>query len=153
LFLAATGLAFVPTLITRAIVFGGFFRFGSYSGVPWDWTAPNWRLVLYSSEHGLLSWTPILVLSSAGLFLAPRFAKRVLLLFVLWNVGLIFQWGAHLIPTRGPISFSEVAHNQVFVVPRELSADICRYFFKRKALMQQIEQRDLKQLEKNPAPP
>src|SRR5215472_13347293 len=33
LFLAAIGLAFVPTLITRAIVFGGFFRFGSYSGV------------------------------------------------------------------------------------------------------------------------
>ena len=220
LFLAATVLAFVPTLITRAIVFGGFFRFGSYSGVPWDWTAPNWRFVLLSSEHGLLSWTPILVLSLIGLALPPRSAKRVtaylslgaaafyylissypywhglasfgnrffisltailvfglalflqrmgelfrsvrwafvsatalLLLFVLWNAGLIFQWGAHLIPPRGPISFSEVAHNQVFVVPRQLSADFRRYFFKRKDLMQQIEQRDIQQLEKNPPPP
>lgn len=220
LFVAATGLAFVPTLITRAIVFGGAFRFGSYSGVPWDWTAPHWRSVLLSSEHGLLSWTPILVLSFVGLSLAPRSAKRVtaylsvgaaafyyvissypywhgiasfgnrffisltpilvfglalflqrfaglfrsvrwafvstaalLLLFVLWNVGLIFQWGAHLIPSRGPISFSEVAHNQVFVVPRQLSADLRRYFSKRKGLMQQIEQRDIQQLEKNPPPP
>jgi len=220
LFLAATGLAFVPTLITRAIVFGGFFRFGSYSGIPWDWTAPNWRLVLLSSEHGLLSWTPILVFSLVGLSLPPRSAKRVtaylslgaaafyylissypdwhgiasfgnrffisltpilvfglalflqrfaglfrsvrwafvsaaafLLPFVLWNVGLIFQWGAHLIPPRGPVSFSEVAHNQVFVVPRQLSADFRRYFFKRKDLMQQIEQRDIQQLQKNPPPP
>jgi len=77
----------------------------------------------------------------------------LLLLFVLWNVGLIFQWGAHLIPPRGPISFSEVAHNQVFVVQRELSADIRRYFFKRTNLIQQIEQRDIQQLEKNPPPP
>src|SRR5215469_13662071 len=78
----AEGLAFVPTLITRAIVFGGFFRFGFYSGVPWDWTARHWRSVLLSSEHGLLSWTPILVLSLAGLVLpglslAPRSAKCV----------------------------------------------------------------------------
>ena len=220
LFLAATGLAFVPTLITRAIIFGGFFRFGSYSGVPWDWTAPNWRFVLLSSEHGLLSWTPILALSLVGLALAPRSAKRVtaylsvgaaafyylissypywhglasfgnrffisltailvfglalflqrmgglfrsvrwafvsatalLLLFVLWNAGLIFQWGAHLIPPRGPISFSEVAHNQIFVVPRQISADLRRYFFKRKDLMQRIEQRDIQELEKNPPPP
>ncbi|PYM06513.1 MAG: hypothetical protein DMF15_12840 [Verrucomicrobia bacterium] len=220
MFLAATGLAFVPTLITRAIVFGGFFRFGSYTEALWDWTAPNWRLVLLSSEHGLLSWTPILVLSFAGLSLPRRSARRVtaylsvgaaafyyvissypywhgmasfgnrffisltsilvfglalflqrfaglfrsvrwafvsaaalLLLFVLWNVGLIFQWGAHLIPPRGPVSFSEVAHNQVFIVPRQLSADLRRYFFKRKDLMQQIEQRDIRQLEKNPPPP
>ena len=65
----------------------------------------------------------------------------------------MFQWGAHLIPPRGPVSFSEVAHNQAFVVPRQLSADLRRYFFKRTGLMQQIEQRDIQQLEKNPPPP
>ena len=63
------------------------------------------------------------------------------------------QWGAHLIPARGPVSFSEVTHNQVFVVPRQLSADLRRYIFKRKAFMQQIEQRDIQQFEKNPPPP
>ena len=63
------------------------------------------------------------------------------------------QWGAHLIPARGPVSFSEVTHNQVFVVPRQLSADLRRYIFKRKGLMQQIEPRDIQQLEKSPPPP
>ena len=68
-------------------------------------------------------------------------------------MGLIFQWGSHLIPARGPVAFSEVAHNQIFVVPRQLSADLRRYIFKRKGLMQQIEQRDIQQLEKKTPPP
>ena len=55
-----------------------------------------------------------------------------------------------MIPVRGPVSLAEVAHNQFFVVPRELSVDLRRYFFKRKSLMQQIEQRDIQELEKNP---
>jgi hypothetical protein len=214
LFLVAMALTFVPTLITRKIIFGSFFRFGAYTALPWDWTAPYWRSVLFSSEHGLLSWTPVLVLSIVGLSLAPRSARRtaaylgagaaafyyviasypiwhgmasfgnrffvsvtpvfvfglalflqrcsgfwrsvrrafvstavVLLLFVLWNAGFMFQWGAHLIPPRGPVSFSEVAHNQIFVVPRQLSINLESYFVHRKALMQQIEQRDIQQLE------
>ena len=219
-FTVALVLAFLPTLVTRSIIFGGLFRFGTYSALPWDWSAPYWRLVLFSSEHGLLSWTPILGLAILGLFFAPRHARSLsrylavaaaayyyvissypywngtasfgnryfislspififglalllqrfaplfrlprrafataaalIFLLVAWNAGLIFQWGAHLIPVRGPVSFSEVLHNQFFVVPRQLSADLQRYLFKRKALMQQIEDRDIQQLEKNPPPP
>ena len=218
-FLLAVILAFLPTLITRYIIFGGFLRFGSYSAIPWDWTAPNWRSVLFSSEHGLFSWTPILALAIAGLFLAPRAARSfasflaltavgfyyvissypywhgmasfgnrffisltpvfvfglalllqrfagffrspnrafaatsvLLFLFILWNLGFIFQWGAHLISPRGPVSFSQVAYNQLFVVPRQISADLQRYLFKRKALMQQIEQKDVEQLNKDAQP-
>ena len=218
-FLLAVILGFIPTLITRYIVFGGFLRFGSYTALPWDWTAPNWRSVLFSSEHGLFSWTPVLALAIAGLFLAPRAARSLalslaltaigfyyvissypywhgmasfgnrffisltpvfifglalllqrfgglfrspnrafaatsllLLLFILWNLGFIFQWGAHLISPRGPISFSQVAYNQFFVVPRQISADLQRYLFKRKALMQQIEQKDVEQLKKDAQP-
>jgi hypothetical protein len=218
-FLLAVILAFIPTLITRSIIFGGFLRFGSYTVLPWDWTAPNWRSVLFSSEHGLFSWTPILALAIVGLFLAPRAARTLalflaltaagfyyvissypfwhgmasfgnrffisltpvfifglalllqrfagffrspnrafaassllLLLFILWNLGFIFQWGAHLISPRGPVSFSQVAYNQLFVVPRQISADLRRYLFKRKALMQQIEQKDVEQLQKDAQP-
>src|SRR5205807_4963745 len=79
-------------------------------------------------------------------------AASMVLLLVAWNAGLIFQWGAHLIPARGPISFSEVAHNQFFAVPRQLSSELYAYFFRRKALMQQIEERDIQQLKKNPSP-
>jgi hypothetical protein len=93
----------------------------------------------------------------AQLFRSPRraFAAAAALLFFLvaWNAGLIFQWGSHLIPARGPVSFSEITRNQFFVVPRQLSADLQRYLFKRKALMQQIEERDIQQFEKNPPPP
>jgi hypothetical protein len=219
-FTLAIVFAFLPTLVTRSIIFGGFFRFGSYTVLPWDWSAPNWRLVLFSSEHGLFSWTPILALALLGFFFAPRAARSLtlylafgaaafyyvissypywhgmasfgnrffisltpififglalllqrfaqlfrssrralltaaalLFLFVAWNAGLIFQWGAHLIPARGPISFSEAVHNQFFVVPRQLTTDLHRYLFKRKALMQQIEDRDIEQLQNNPSPP
>jgi hypothetical protein len=218
-FSVAIVLAFLPTLVTRSIIFGGFFRFGSYTVLPWDWSAPNWRLVLFSSEHGLLSWTPILAIAILGLLFPPRPARALtaylalgaaafyytissypywhgmasfgnrffisltpififglalllqkfaqlfrssrraliaaaalILLFVMWNVGFVFQWGSHLIPARGPISFSEMAHNQFFTVPRQLTADLQRYIFKRKALMQQIEERDLQQLQKNHLP-
>jgi hypothetical protein len=218
-FLVAVVLAFIPTLITRYIVFGGALRFGSYTALPWDWTAPNWRSVLFSSQHGLFSWTPILALATAGLFLAPRAARSIalflaltamgfyyvissypywhgissfgnrffisltpvfifglalllerfagffrspnrafvvtsvlLLLFSVWNLGFIFQWGAHLISPRGPVSFSQVAYNQFFVVPRQISADLQRYLFKRKALTQQIEQKDIEQLNKDAQP-
>ena len=65
----------------------------------------------------------------------------------------MFQWGSHLIPARGPISFSQMIHNQFFVVPRQLAADVQRYLFKRKALMQQFEDRDLRQIEKNSSQP
>jgi hypothetical protein len=215
-FLVAVVLAFIPTLITRYIIFGGALRFGSYTALSWDWSAPNWRSVLFSSEHGLFSWTPILALAIAGLFLAPRAARSLalflalvaagfyyvissypywhgmasfgnrffisltpvfifglalllerstgffrspnrafavtsvlLLLFIVWNLGFIFQWGAHLISPRGPVSFSQVAYNQFFVVPRQISSDLQRYLFKRKVLMQQIEQKDIEQLKKD----
>src|SRR5205814_3192090 len=156
--------------------------------------SPYFFQVFFSSNHGLLSWTPVLLLAISGLFLlwqrepcggAPFLAaflafylfiscypdwpgissygnrffvsltplfilglavffaraaqlfrsQRIALVtavalltgFTLWNGGLIFQWGSHLIPTRGPVSFSEIGHNQFFVVPRQLSADFQRY--------------------------
>ena len=216
-FLLTVILCFVPTLITRYIIFGGFFRFGSYQHAAWDWTAPHWHSILISSEHGILTWTPILCLAIFGLFFVPRRAKvltsylsagaaaffyliscypdwhgmaafgnrffisltpififglalllqryggffrtstrafnvaaAVLFSFIVWNAGFIFQWGTHLIAPRGPVSLSEVAYNQFFVVPREVSVDLRRYFFRRKAFMQQIEQRDIEQLKKDP---
>jgi hypothetical protein len=216
-FLLTVILCFVPTLITRRIIFGGFFRFSSYQHAAWDWTAPHWYSILFSSEHGILLWTPILALAIIGLVFVPRRAKvltsylsagaaaffyliscypdwagisafgnrffisvtpififglalllqrfggffrsstrafslaaSVLFLFIVWNAGFIFQWGAHLISPRGPVSLSEVAHNQIFVVPRELSSDLRQYFSKRKGLMQQIEQRDIQQQKNSP---
>jgi len=210
----------LPTFISRYLIYGSPFESGYIPLKDWNWLSPNFFPVLFSSNHGLLSWTPILFLSILGLFffwrrepdvgtrflvaflafylliscypnwdgissygnrffvsLTPLFilglaiffdraaqffpsqraalitAVGLLAVFTFWNGGLIFQWGTHLIPARGPVSLSEMAHNQFFVVPRQLSADLQRYLFKRKALMQQIEDRDLQQLKNNPPPP
>jgi hypothetical protein len=125
---------------------------------------PDWAGISSYGNRFFVSLTALFILGLA-VFL-DRFAQFFrsgkagvaaasipLALLVLWNVGLMFQWGSHLIPARGPVSFEEVLHNQFFAVPRQLSADLSRYIFKRKALMQQIEQRDIEQLEKNPPPP
>jgi hypothetical protein len=209
----------LPTFITRYLIYGSAFESAYIPLRDWKWFSPYFFAVCFSPNHGLFSWTPILLLAIVGLFLfwrreplagkpflaaslafylfiscypdwagissygnrffvslTPLFilglavffdratqlfrsrraalAAAVTLLTVssLWNAGLIFQWGSHLIPARGPVSFFEIIHNQFFVVPRQFSTDLQRYTFKRKALMQQIEDRDLQQLKKNPPP-
>ena len=169
---------------------------------------------MLSSDHGLLLWTPILILAVAGLFLflkrnrrlaayfitvfvalcyliggdstwdglssfgnryfislTPIFIVGLAVLFsevaallkrdratlalassltgllILWNFAFIFQWGMHLIPVRGPISWKQMAHNQVAVVPARVMTKVEAYFGNRRAMMQQIEQEDIRQLE------
>jgi hypothetical protein len=218
LFLLAVFVATLPTYISRKIIFVGYFNFGSYPHVAWAWSAPFWRSVLFSSDHGLLSWTPLLGFALLGLCVPPRQARAlalylaiaavaflyvissypywdglssfgnrffisltpifvfglalllsstaqhfssarrwfvlaslILVCFVCWNFGFIFQWGAHLVPVRGPISWSEMIRNQFVVVPRDISNQLRDYIFRRQNLMRQIEQRDIEQL-KNAQP-
>ena len=73
-------------------------------------------------------------------------AQAITILLILWNFGLIFQWGTHLIPARGPISFREAAHNQVTVVPVQMAGTLKRYLTHRGKLMDNIEQEDVRQL-------
>ena len=98
----------------------------------------------------------VLLQRVAGLFRSPRAALPVssalLACLILWNMAFMFQWGTHLVPARGPISWSEMIHNQFFVVPREISAKLHNYLFHRANLMQQIEQRDIEQMNKRPDP-
>jgi hypothetical protein len=54
----------------------------------------------------------------------------------------MFQWGTHLVPARGPISWKEMVHKQFFVVPREITTKLQNYLFHRSNLMRQIEERD-----------
>lgn len=203
--------AFLPTLATRKIIYGSPFEFGY--GEEWFWTSPALKDVLFSTNHGLLFWTPILVPAVLGLYLFRRsdrgmagylaaaflafyyliasysrwtglssFGNRFFVsltpvfvlgltasvaalarffgraerafaalglitsVFILWNAGLIFQWGTHMIPIRGPISWREMAHNQVAVVPVRFTHTLKTYLVRRQPMMENIEQQDLEQL-------
>jgi hypothetical protein len=218
-FIAIVAICLLPTFITRYIVYGNPFVTGYGSVQYWSWRSPYFLAVLFSSEHGLFSWTPLLLFAAVGLvlfrwreprvgipllaaalafyvfiacypdwagissygnrffvsltplfvlglgvllertavfFRNPRLAvgalSAVLAGFILWNVAFMFQWGDHLIPARGPISWSQMVYNQFFVVPRQLSANLHNYFFHRHDLMRQIEQRDIEQQKKPSAP-
>ena len=209
----------LPTFVTRAIVYGGPFETGYVALRYFLWRSPVFLSVLFSSEHGLLSWTPVLAFAILGLILfairlpkvgvpfaaamvafylficfypdwagissygnrffvsltplfviglayflervaarfsQPRFAlavcSGVLTCFVLWNLGMIYQWGNHLIPARGPISFREATYNQFYVVPARLTSSLRAYFFRRGDLMRQIERKDVDQLNKSAQP-
>lgn len=218
-FAAIMILCLLPTFITRYIVYGGAFESGYISVQHWAWRSPNFLAVLFSSEHGLFSWTPLLLLATVGLVLfawreprvgtpllaaavafyvfiacypdwagissfgnrffvslTPLFilglsvllqrfatllrsqraavaaASVVLAAFVLWNAGFMSQWGAHLIPPRGPISWSTMIHNQFSVVPRQMKNSLQNYLFHRHDLMRQIEKRDMDQMKDQSTP-
>jgi hypothetical protein len=219
LFAAIVTVCLLPTFITRWIIYGSPFESGYIPLRNWSWGSPFFVDVLFSSNHGLFVWTPIILFAVAGLFLfwwlEPRadtpilvavlafyvfiacypdwagissygnrffvsltapfvlglsvLLDRVARLFrtpgaalavasvflaclILWNLAFIFQWGTHLVPARGPISWSEMIHNQFFVVPREISVKARNYLFHRANLMRQIENRDIEQLQKDPSP-
>ena len=209
----------LPTFLSRWIVYGGPFETGYLSIRDFLWSSPVFLKVLFSANHGLLSWTPVIIFSLLGLLMfarrSPRlgisflaacivfycfislypdwagissfgnrffisltslfifglgvalesfaglFSRRrpallvisaVLACFTLWNLGMIYQWGTHLIPARGPISFSQAASNQFQVVPRQISSQLQAYFFRRGDLMRQIEQKDVEQMRKDAQP-
>jgi hypothetical protein len=213
LFFAVVFICLLPTFLTRLAIYGGSFETGYIPLKDWLWRSPVFFSVLFSSNHGLLSWTPLLGLAIVGIFifwrrvpgvgtafaaaflafylficcypdwagissygnrffvsltilfvlglgifletaaklfqnrkLALAVASAVLTLFLAWNVEFIYQWGEHLIPLRGPISFAEMAHNQFFVVPRQITRRLETYLFRRKSMMDQIEKRDIEQL-------
>ncbi len=213
-FLGAVLTTFSPTLITKKIIYGSYVNFGYIEH--WYWNSPALLRVCFSPEHGLFSWTPILLLAVAGLFLLRRYDRELVLystgvfagylyligcyedwhgvssfgsrffvsltalfvlglavffdslargwqerranilassataIFILWNIGLIFQWGTHLIPARGPISFRDAAYNQVAVVPLRAEGIVKSYLTHRSALMNQIEEQDVNQLKSDP---
>jgi hypothetical protein len=202
--------AFLPTFVTKKIIYGSYLNFGY--GEQWFWDSPALLKVCFSSEHGLFSWTPIVFFAVIGLFLFRRY-DRVLALYsifvfatylyvigcyqdwhglssfgnrffvsltvlfvlglaaffewvahiwneqrarvvasvttgilILWNLGLVFQWGIHLIPARGPISWRDASYNQVAVVPVRVTHALANYLTQRRELMRQIEEEDVKHL-------
>ena len=66
-FVAAAIVSFLPTPITREIIYGHPFATGYADASEWTWTHPHLLRVLFSSDHGLMSWTPIIFLAILGI--------------------------------------------------------------------------------------
>jgi hypothetical protein len=214
-FFVAFVVALLPTLLTRWIIYGSPWQVGAYASMEWQWRSPVLLQVLFSSDHGLVSWTPIVIPAVLGLHflrrrdrelgnylilviiafyyviasypmwdgissfgnrffisLTPVFiigmastlneiyqvfrgGRRVFIgtcaavaLIIVWNLAFIFQWGVHLIPVRGPISWRTMAHNQFYVVPVKLLNTAEAFLFSRKRLLREIEQKDMQELRK-----
>jgi len=212
LFVAVTFVCLVPIFLTRLVIYGSPFVSGYIPLRYWLWSSPAFFHVLFSSNHGLILWTPIVFVSFIGLIilirrdpkvgvpfffaalafyafiavypdwagissfgnrffvsLTPLFvlglavllddtsrpfvsarafkllASSTLAAFILWNLGLMFQWGVHLVPARGSVDFQQMISNQFTVVPRSIFSRLHAYFFNRRAMMQQIEEGDRQQ--------
>jgi hypothetical protein len=211
-FSCVTLVAFLPTLITRQIIYGKPWNLG-YE--PSSWTRPALWQPLLSSNHGLVSWTPIVIPSLVGLFLLRRYDPELatyslaafaamyyivachpdwhgrssfgnrfflsltplfilglavflqdvsrwftrartaiatsalaLAILILWNIAFIFQWGIGLVPHMGPISWRQMAYNQVMVVPSKLGGSVKAYFTHRREMMNRIVLEDLRHVRK-----
>jgi hypothetical protein len=116
----------------------------------------NWDGISSFGNRFFISLTPLFVLGLAVLFseleewlkqeqAALLLASSVTVMLIAWNLAFIFQWGTHMVPARGPISWKQMMHNQ-FIVPERAVTAVETYFHDRRALMQQIEQEDVQQL-------
>jgi hypothetical protein len=113
----------------------------------------NWHGISSYGSRFFVSLTVFFVLGLAALFdrlgQAWKESRAAIVAWggttalVLWNLGLVFQWGMHLIPDRGPISWRVAAYNQFAVVPKESGRDFLNYLTRRKAMMEQIEIQDV----------
>ena len=192
---AAFGLAaflvFLPQLVAYQILNGEPLP-SSHVQNKMEWYSPHFFQVLFSPEHGLYFWSPVLLLFTAGgllflrrereagiaLFLgllsqvwisgavdswtqagafgARRFVGATVIFavwgaaafaflvphvrragvaalasaVVLWNVGLMVQFGLGLMD-RQRLVWSAIVHNQIYEVPPRLVSVVSRYFMAR----------------------
>ena len=113
----------------------------------------NWDGLSSFGNRFFISFTPAFVIGLAALLekLAGRLgnpskAMRVAALsvaaLIVWNAGLMVQWGTQMVPARGPISWSMMIKNQIVGVPKRVVGDLGVYFANRGLMMEQIEKRD-----------
>ena len=83
-------IALLPTVVSRRIIFGNPTHTGYAPVRDWAWNSPAFWNVLFSSDHGMLSWTPILILALTGLALFQlvdrRFATYLSAVFVAFYI-------------------------------------------------------------------
>jgi hypothetical protein len=121
----------------------------------------DWDGLSSFGNRFFVSLTVLFVLGLGGFFewvarswgdqRARILAPMATAVFILWNLGLVFQWGTHLIPARGPVSWRDAVYNQVAVVPVKAGRTLANYLTQRRQLMRHIEEEDVRHLRSEPA--
>jgi hypothetical protein len=117
---------------------------------------PYWDGTASYGNRFFISLTPVFIFGLALLldrvgehlrsFRAAEAAQAIVLgLFALWNLAFIFQWGTHMVPARGQISWSTMVHNQFVAVPQQMTHSLETYFAHRGEMMKRIETEDIQQ--------
>ena len=87
-FIASLIVCLTPTFITKYIVYGSPFETGYVQARDWLWKSPQLTNVLFASNHGLITWTPIILFSIIGLIIScskfPRVGVPLTLTFILF---------------------------------------------------------------------
>ena len=73
-------------------------------------------------------------------------ARTLVALLILWNLLFMFQWGTHMIPVRGHISFKAMARAQFTTAPVRLKDTLLKYLTHRNTMMNEIENIDVQQI-------
>jgi hypothetical protein len=106
---------------------------------------PWWHGAYSFGNRFFVSLTPIFVLGLAAAFssvarlwpgtaIAGRRIVPVTALFILWNLGLMYQWSAGLLPDRGPVYWDEVIYDQFREVPQAIAHDLAAKLHKPAAI-------------------
>jgi hypothetical protein len=121
----------------------------------------DWDGLSSFGNRFFVSLTVLFVIGLAGFFeevarswgdqRARILAPMATAVLILWNLGLVFQWGTHLIPARGPISWRDAAYNQAAVVPVKVGRTLAYYLTQRRQLMRHIEEEDVRHLRSQPS--
>jgi hypothetical protein len=96
---------------------------------------PWWFGAFGFGNRFFVSLTPIFILGLSFLFSeslklwgTTRAASRRLLpvtaLFILWNLGLVYQWSVDMFPWRSQVYWDEVLYDQFRVVPQQAFRDL-----------------------------
>jgi len=107
--------------------------YGLVSCYPW------WYGNVGFGNRFFISLTPIFILGLASLFAwAARLWPEsrgasvrlvpLVVLFVVWNLGLLYQWQTHLLPRFGSVYWEELVYNQFRVVPAQALRDLREKF-------------------------
>ncbi len=99
LVLAGWLLAFLPQMVVWQVLYGTPFTLPQGPGFM-EWSRPNLVAVLFSANHGLFTWTPMLLLAVIGLFALARREPRITVPLVLlvaagwWINASVADWWA-----------------------------------------------------------